>query len=294
MEGFARLSVITTRASPDRAIIRRPFMSTYDILIVGSGPAGLSAAITARARDKTVAVVSNKRTESGLYKASEIDNYPGFPGISGAELSGKLAAHAQGSGAKIVTGRVIAAVPSKSGVSVSTGSEIYSGRALILATGVAQTFVYPGENEYLGRGVSYCATCDGMLYRGKTVCAVSLMPEGERELDHLRSIGCNVITLPPKPIEIVGDGNVTGVISDGETIACDGVFIFRSTVAAATLLPGLALTDGVIKTDRDMSTNLPGIFAAGDCVGAPRQIAKAVGEGQIAALGAVSYIDSRE
>jgi thioredoxin reductase (NADPH) len=269
-------------------------MDTYDILIVGSGPAGLSAAITARARDKSVAVVSNKRAESGLYKASAIDNYPGIPSVSGAELSDKLAAHASDAGADMFEGRVVAAVSSKSGVSVSTGGEIYSGRALILATGVVQTFVYPGENEFLGRGVSYCATCDGMLFRGKTVGVISLIAEGESEIEYLKSIGCVVVELPTKDVEIRGGDKVTGVAVGDEEIKCDGVFIFRSTLPAATLLPGLKLVGGVIDVSRDMGTSIPGVFAAGDCTGAPRQIAKAVGEGQIAALGAVSYIDSGE
>jgi thioredoxin reductase (NADPH) len=263
----------------------------YDVIIIGSGPAGLSAAITARARGKSALVISNNRAESGFYKAREIDNYPGFPGVSGAELSGKLAAHAQGAGAALVLGRVTAAMASKSGVSVSYGGEAETSRTLILALGIVQTAVFPGETELLGRGVSYCATCDGMLYRGKRIAVVCLSPEAESEAEYLRSIGCEVTALTTDKIRVNGDARVESVTTPDGAIPCDGVFILRKTIAPATLLPGLALEDGHIAVNRGMSAGIPGVFAAGDCAGAPYQIAKAVGEGQIAALSAVKYID---
>jgi thioredoxin reductase (NADPH) len=228
-----------------------------------------------------------------LYKAREIDNYPGLPGISGAELSGKLTAHAQGAGAKLITDRVISAMASKSGAAVTCGGEVFEASALILATGVAQTSVFPGENELLGRGVSYCATCDGMFFRGKRVFVWGTVEEADSEAAYLASIGCEVTRTGAKMLEILGEGPVTGIRADGEEIACDGVFIFRHTIAASSLLPGLETEKGVIRADSAMRTNLPGVFAAGDCVGAPYQIAKAAGEGQIAALSAAAYIDGK-
>ncbi|MDR3209560.1 MAG: NAD(P)/FAD-dependent oxidoreductase, partial [Oscillospiraceae bacterium] len=176
----------------------------YDLIVLGSGPAGLSAAITARARGKSVLIISNERTESGFFKAGKIDNYPGFPGVSGAELSDTLTAHAQSSGAAFVTSRVVSALASRNRVSVSYGSEAESARALILALGVVQTAVFPGEAELLGRGVSYCATCDGMLYRGKHVAVVCLSPDAEDEAAHLRSIGCEVTTLKTSDVRVNG------------------------------------------------------------------------------------------
>ncbi|MDR0838779.1 MAG: NAD(P)/FAD-dependent oxidoreductase [Oscillospiraceae bacterium] len=263
----------------------------YDIIVIGSGPAGLSAAITAAARGKSVAVISNSRTESGLFKAPVIDNYPGFPGVSGAELSGKLMVHAQGAGARILSGRVTSALSVTGGINVGYGSEFESGRALILALGIVQTHVFPGEAELLGRGVSYCATCDGMLYRGKKVVVVSLAPDAPEEAEYLRSIGCDVTEVTTTDVVIFGVDRVQSVTADGVSIPCDGVFVLRRTVAPATLLSGLETADGHIAVNDDFSTSVPGVFAAGDCVGPPYQIAKAVGEGQLAAFAAIAYID---
>lgn len=262
----------------------------FDILIVGSGPAGLSAAITARMREKSVAVISNNRTDSGLYKAVEIGNYPGLPGISGAELSGKFTMHAQGMGAELILGRVTTILPMGKEITVSYGSEIASTKSLILATGIIQTSVFPGETELLGSGVSYCATCDGMLFKGKKVCVVCLSPDAEQEADFLESIGCLVTRLKTKNITVNGEGKVTSVTADGEEIACEGVFILRQTIAPDSLLTGLETDKGHIRVDRDMKTNIPGVFAAGDCTGTPYQVAKAVGEGQIAVLSAIEYL----
>lgn len=262
----------------------------FDILIVGSGPAGLSAAITARMREKSVAVISNNRTDSGLYKAVEIGNYPGLPGISGPELSGKMAMHAQGMGAELMTGRLTSILPAGKEINVSYGSEIVTAKSLVLATGVVQTSLFPGETKLLGSGVSYCATCDGMLFKGKKVCVVCLSPDAEQEADFLESIGCQVTRLKTKNITVNGEGKVTSVTADGVDIDCEGVFILRQTIAPDSLLPGLETDKGHIRVDRTMKTNIPGVFAAGDCTGTPYQVAKAVGEGQIAVLSAVEYL----
>ena len=262
----------------------------HDIIIIGDGPAGLSAAITARMRGKDVIIISKNRTESGLYKAIEIGNYPGLPGISGAELSGKLVMHASGMGVEIITGRVTTILPMGKEINISYGTEFTTAKSVILATGVVQTSVFPGEAELLGRGVSYCATCDGMLYRGKKVCVVCLSPDAEEEADFLESIGCEVTRLKTKKIAVHGENRVTSITADGEDIPCEAVFILRQTIAPDTLLPGLETDKGHIKTDRSMKTNIPGVFAAGDCVGTPYQVAKAVGEGQVAVLSAVDYL----
>jgi thioredoxin reductase (NADPH) len=261
-----------------------------DIIIIGSGPAGLSAAITARMREKSVVIISNSRTESGLAKAAEIGNYPGLPGISGADLSAKLVMHALGMGAELVTGRVTTVLPMGDEINVSYGTEIVSGKTLILATGIVQTSVFPGEKELLGSGVSYCATCDGMLFRGKRVCVVALSAEADEEADFLESIGCQVTRLKTKNIKINGEERVSSVTADGNDIPCDGVFILRATIAPTALVPGLETEKNHIKVDRAMRTSIPGIFAAGDCIGTPYQVVKAAGEGQIAVLSAVEYL----
>jgi len=260
-----------------------------DIIIVGGGPAGLSAAITARQRGKSATVISNDASNSGLYKAREIGNYPGLPGISGPELLRKLAGHAADAGATLVTGRVNSVLPADGAFHVGFGAGILSSKSLILATGVAQTGLFPGEEELLGSGVSYCATCDGMLYRGKRVCVVCLSPEADEEAQYLASIGCDVVKLRTKNLAINGEGRVTSVVADGEEIECAGVFVLRQAVAPHLLVPGIETENGHIKAGASAATNVPGVFAAGDCVGAPYQVAKAVGEGLIAALSASEY-----
>ncbi|NLA87638.1 MAG: FAD-dependent oxidoreductase, partial [Clostridiales bacterium] len=198
--------------------------------------------------------------------------------------------HAADMGAELITGRVTTVLPMGKEISVGYGTEILTGKRLILATGIVQASVFPGEAELLGSGVSYCATCDGMLFRGKKVVVVCLSPDAEEEADFLTSIGCQVIKVKTKKIKVNGEDRVTSVTADGEGIPCDGVFILRQTIAPASLIPGLETEKGHIKVDRSMKTNMPGVFAAGDCTGTPYQIAKAAGEGQVAVLSAVEYL----
>ena len=250
----------------------------------------MSAAITARQRNNSVSVISNDRTKSGLFKAHRVDNYPGLPMISGSELLEKLAAHAESSGVEIITGQVNTVLPVGDAFHLGYGTEIITATSVILATGVAQTSLFPGEEELLGLGVSYCATCDGMLFRGKRVCAVCLTPDSREEAEYLASIGCEVVLLETQDVKIIGDTRVTGVIADGEEIACDGVFVLRQTVAPHLLLSGIQTEGGYICASSTGETNIPGVFTAGDCVGAQFQVAKAVGQGQVAALSASEYV----
>ena len=265
----------------------------FDVIVIGGGPAGLSAAITLRQRGKEVAVISNDHTKSGLYKAKELGNYPGLPGVSGPELLSKLMDHASGMGACLISGKVSNILPGGEVFHVGYDMEFESSKCVIIATGVVQSSLFPGEEELLGRGVSYCATCDGMLFRGKKVCVIALAPEADEEAEYLKSIGCSVVLLHTNNIAINGEKNVSSVTADGEVVECDGVFILRHAIAPHMLLKGLILEDGHILVGRSYKTNIPGVFAAGDCAGTPYQIAKAVGEGQIAALSAVEYITKK-
>ena len=255
----------------------------YDLLIVGGGPAGLTAAIHARARNKSVLVVTNDPTASPLCKAAEMDNYPGLPHVSGLELVERLVAQATELGAELRRGRVLNLMPMGDVVMVSVGTEVVEASAAILAVGVARAIPLRGEEALLGRGVSYCATCDGMFYRNRPIVVAGNAPDLEEETEYLRSIGCQVTVAPLTGLEILGENSVTGVrLPDGTELPCDGVFLLRSTIAPTQLAPGLELENGYIKIDAHMATNLPGVYAAGDCTGQPLQLAKAVGQGQLA------------
>ncbi|MCD7757285.1 MAG: FAD-dependent oxidoreductase [Clostridiales bacterium] len=278
----------------------------YDCIIIGGGPAGLSAAITLRRRNRTALVISNPTARNPLSKAERVDNYLGLPGLTGQELTDKFLDHAQQAGAKLRTGKVLSAMPFD-GWMLTVGSEVFQSRALIIATGVARGQKYPGEQQLLGRGVSYCATCDGVLYRNKPVIVVGRSADAPLEANYLADIGCQVTYVSPTQpeglspsipfvranrLEVLGENAVEGLLADGAKLPCAGVFILREAVAPTDLLPDLATEDGYIAVNRRMETNLPGVFAAGDCTGKPLQVAKAVGEGQVAAESADRWLES--
>lgn len=280
---------------------------SYDILVLGSGPAGLAAAVAARGRGKSVLVIGNRWQDSPLARAERVDNYLGLPAGSGKELLAQFYDHAVKAGADFVTGRAVSMMV-YGGVFATVGSQVYDGKALILAPGVQRQAKYPGEETYLGRGVSYCATCDGMLYRGKPVAVAGRSPDAPLEANYLKSLGCQVTYVAAQRPEgldgdipfvrgsrlaVIGEQAVTALEVDGAKLPCAGVFILRQAVAPTDLLPQLETENGVIRVDRTMATNLPGVFAAGDCTGGPLQVAKAVGEGHVAALSACAWLEEQ-
>jgi thioredoxin reductase (NADPH) len=284
----------------------------YDIIVIGAGPAGLSAAITARARNLSVLILSNKPQESPLAKARLIDNYPGLPQVSGLKLLEEMLSQAHSLGAIFRSERVVSVLPLGDRFSAATGGDAFDARAVILAPGTSVAKPFNGEAEFLGRGVSYCATCDGMLYRTSTVCVVGLNSESVEEANFLAGIGAKVVYLAkqaPKGLAddiLAEEGTVAAIRGDSlgvtelafknkatgniESIPCNGVFILRPSIAPDALISGLGLNGGSIVVDNRMRTNIPGVFAAGDCTGKPLQIAKAVGEGQQATFSAVEYL----
>jgi len=280
----------------------------YDVIVLGCGPAGLAAAVAARGRNKRVLVVGNRWEDSPLARAERVDNYLGLPGKTGAEMLAIFYDHAREMGVEFVTGKVIALMEWE-GFMLTVGDQIYQGSALVLAPGVVRQAKFPGEQEYLGRGVSYCATCDGMLYRGRDVVVVGRSKDAPHEANYLSGLGCRVayvssgkaeglrneiIQVQANRIEVQGEGTVSGITADGVHIPCGGVFILREAVASTDLLPQLETRQGAVVVDRGMRTNLTGVFAAGDCTGTPLQVAKAVGEGHIAGLSAADYLDQRQ
>lgn len=280
----------------------------YDILIVGGGPAGLSAAVAAQSRGKRCLVLSNPWEHNPLSKAPQIHNYLGMPGITGREMMEQFQRHALDLGAELRVGRVLSAMELDGVFYLTVGSQVYEGRKLILATGVQRGQKYPGEEHLVGRGVSYCATCDGMLYRKRPVAVIGRAKDAPLEANYLQQIGCQVTYVSPtEPVglepqipriranrlEILGEDSVTGLLADGAKLPCEGVFILRETVAPNDLFPDLAVEEGYLRVNRQMETNLPGVYAAGDCTGKPLQISKAVGEGLIAGEAAAEALEAQ-
>lgn len=280
----------------------------FDVAIIGRGPAGFSAAINVRARGKTAVVIGPEIAHNPLYQAKQIDNYLGMEACSGEDYLRAAQAHVQASGAALLGGRVLSAVAAGDGFYLSVGADMLEAGAIVLANGVVRTKKLPGEQELLGRGVSYCATCDGMLFRGKTVAVLGYSGDAAEEANHLKHIGCKVLYfaakppqqlddgidyLPLKSPKLLGEGELTGLENAGEEIPLSAVFIIRSTIAPTELFPTLALEENYIAVNRRMETNIPGVFAAGDCTGQPLQISKAVGEGLIAGQCAAQYVKER-
>lgn len=266
--------------------------NTFDVIIIGGGAAGCSAALTLRNRGKSAAIVSNPVSTTALYKAEWVTNYPGTGGISGRELAEKMLEEAVDSGIQLIRGRALSVMPFGDGFGVAVGNDYYQCSALIVAAGITREKLYPGEEEFLGRGVSYCATCDGMLYRGKTVALVGSSREAAEDAAFLREIGCDVLEFSENGrYEIKGGMKADTLVYKGEEYKVDCIFIIKDTVSVTQLVPGLEYSNGGIVTARDMSTAVKGVFAAGDCTGKPLQLGKAVGEGNIAALSACAYLD---
>jgi len=268
-----------------------------DVAIIGGGPAGISAALTAIQRGKSVVIISADPEQSHLAKAEKINNYPGMVGMSGSEMLEVMTKQAEAAGAFFMHGRATSIMNMGESFGIAVGSEFVEAEAVILTLGISMGKPYKGETDFLGRGVSYCATCDGMLYRNKKVAVIGLCADAPEEAEFLKNIGCDVEYFDrsrAKSYEIRGEATVNALIADGVEYPVDGIFILRSGVAPDLLMFGLEMKNGAIAVDRSMSTNLPGIFAAGDCTGTPYQLPKAVGEGNIAALSAVKYIDTVE
>ncbi|HWR38142.1 MAG TPA: NAD(P)/FAD-dependent oxidoreductase [Patescibacteria group bacterium] len=280
----------------------------FDIAIVGGGPAGLSAALTGRIRNKTVAIFEPYGFSAKVQQAHLIDNYPGLPGISGKEMIERMAAHCLEHEPVVIKEKVVNIFPGDP-FTLLTPGDTYEAKTIILTTGVATTALLTGEKEYIGRGVAYCATCDGRMYTGKDVAVVSYTAAEEHEVKFLGEICRNVFYLPQykgdfshlgdkvriiggKPRAVLGAEQVTALATDKEELKVDGIFIMRQSDPLENLLPDLVLENNAIRVNRDLSTNIPGVFAAGDCTGRPWQVAKAVGEGLTAVLSAVAYVDA--
>lgn len=272
----------------------------YDCAIIGTGPAGLSAAINLKLHNKRFLWFGSKEMSAKVTLAEKVANYPGFPMITGEELAEKFSGHAEAMGLEIMDKMVSQIMCTRQGFTLLADNDLFEAKNLILAMGVVTTRELPGEKALVGRGVSYCATCDGFLYRGKTIGILCTDKRFAHEIRYLAGLagkvylfpayndctvaGENVQVMQEKIASVNGEKKLTSVtLKDGTELPLDGLFCMRSAIAPTTLMPGLNVEKGLIPVDRTMETNIPGCFACGDCTGAPYQFAKAVGEGNVAA-----------
>ncbi|MFA9398141.1 MAG: NAD(P)/FAD-dependent oxidoreductase [Clostridiaceae bacterium] len=280
----------------------------YDVAVVGSGPSGLAAAINAKIRNKTVLIFGNDELSSKLTKAPKINNYLGFYDISGKELKDNFKNHIEKMGLEIKKERINAVYAMGEYFALMVNDVIYEAKTVIIASGIEYNKPIKGEEEFLGKGVGYCATCDAPLYKGKTVAILGYNKEAEEEAGFVSELTDKLYYIPmykgdvssnskmevvrDRPLEILGDTSVNSLLLKEAKLEVDGVFVLKDSISPSQLVPGLLIEDNHIKVNRKMETSIKGCYAAGDCTGKPYQYMKSVGEGQVAALNAVSYIDN--
>ena len=282
----------------------------YDCIIIGSGPAGLSAAINLKTYNKKFLWFGNANLSEKVQKAEKVVNYPGMPAVTGKELAEAFLAHKESQELEIID-KIVTTIYDMDGYyTVMAENQFFETDTIILAMGVVSANQYAGEAEFMGRGVSYCATCDGALYKDKTIAVVCTAKRFEHEIDFLADMAEKVYLFPfykdceiskenvervQKSIkQIKGGFRVEELVLAGEEVLpVDGVFIMRNAIAPTTLLDKLEVVDGHINVNRQMETNVKGIYAAGDCTGKPYQYAKAVGEGNVAAHSVIEYLGEK-
>jgi len=279
-----------------------------DIAIIGTGPGGVSAAITSKVRNKSILLFGESTLSSKIEKASSILNYPGMPNTSGASLSSAFREHLQALDIIVTEDKVKAVYAMGDYFSIQGASQMYEATSVIIATGANVTKPYEGELEFLGRGVSYCATCDAALYKDREAIVVATSNKEEDEVRFLAEVASKVyyvptykgeIDMPPnveivegKPQKILGQLKADTLVLDTKELKAFGIFILRESIAADKLVPGIKFENNSIWVDKNMATSIAGCFACGDVTGKPYQYIKAAGEGNVAALSAVSYVDN--
>ena len=300
----------------------------YDLIIAGSGPAGLTAAIYAmRAELKTLVIEKNYMSGGQIINTYEVDNYPGFPGINGFDLAMKFHEHAVKLGAEFTTDEILSVKKEEKNLWTVTGTNgVYQAKAVLAACGAHHRKLnIPGEEEFAGKGVSYCATCDGAFYRGKTtavigggdvavedaiflarMCKKVYLVHRRDQLRAAKSLQKKLMELPnveilwnKVPDEIVGTKTVEALyISDTQTgeqfdYAVDGVFIAVGITPDSKAFAEAAQTDeqGYIIAGEDCTTTTEGLFAAGDIRTKPlRQIITAAADGANAVSAVEKYL----
>ncbi|MCB8937696.1 MAG: FAD-dependent oxidoreductase [Ardenticatenaceae bacterium] len=305
--------------------------NNYDVVIIGGGPAGASAAIyTARSELRTL-VIDKGLTAGALGVTSKISNYPGVPGpISGAKLVEIMREQAESFGAKFITDKVVGITIDGEQKEVIAGTGNFRAKVLILATGaMGRTSTVSGEEELLGRGVSYCATCDGAFFRDQDVAVVGNNDEALEEALFLTKYAKNIHLIVPTPElkaraslaeevaenpkiqvhlatrlkEINGNGRVQNILihprkGEPETLPVTGAFVYLQGSQPITdyLMGQLDTTnEGCLVVDSEMQTSMPGVFAVGDLLCTHiKQAVVAASDGVLAAVAADKYVNGRK
>nr|WP_270487312.1 thioredoxin-disulfide reductase [Clostridium fessum] len=301
----------------------------YDIIIIGSGPAGLSAAIYAqRACLDTIVIEKNGISGGQVLNTWEVDNYPGFPGVTGFELSRQFREHANKLGARVVQDEVVQVELSRNVKKVVCEEETYEARCVILASGAHhRTLEVPGEEELRGAGVSYCATCDGAFFRGRTVAVVGggdaaledaiflarmcekvyivhrrdKLRGAKRLQERLQALENIEFVWNSETVAIEGNAQVEALrlrqtkTGEERRLDVDGVFIAVGIAPESELYAGQLELDeqGYIRADESGQTSVPGVFAAGDVrTKALRQILTAASDGANCVASAERYLQA--
>ena len=301
----------------------------YDIIIIGSGPAGLSAAIYAqRACLDTIVIEKNGISGGQVLNTWEVDNYPGFPGVTGFELSRQFREHANKLGARVVQDEVVQVELSGNLKKVVCEEETYEARCVILASGAHhRTLEVPGEEELRGAGVSYCATCDGAFFRGRTVAVVGggdaaledaiflarmcekvyivhrrdKLRGAKRLQERLQALENIEFVWNSETVAIEGKAQVEALrlrqtkTGEEKRLDVDGVFIAVGIAPESELYAGQLELDeqGYIRADESGQTSVPGVFAAGDVrTKALRQILTAASDGANCVASAERYLQA--
>ena len=283
----------------------------FDIAVIGGGPAGIAAAITAQSKGRKVVLFEAHGFSPRWRSVTEISDYLGLRPMSGTELMDHFVAHLSRTDVFVVEEKVVSLKEAGNGFVIGTPSGNFNADAVVLCTGVSRSNLLVGEKEFMGRGVSYCAKVDGVNYKGKRVAAIATTDDAMEEIELLADY-CEHVYLfprysgfrPPKrknitiviepPTEITGTDRVTGLHTDTDFFGVQAVFMFRATDPLNSFLPELQIRGRSVYVDDQAQTNVEGVFAGGDCTGQHWQVNRAAGQGQKAALSAIRYLAKRD
>lgn len=283
----------------------------YDLIVIGGGPAGISAAIYAKRANMNVLVFYTM--ESQLLKAHKIDNYYGFVnGINGQELYNNGIGQATNLGVHLLNEEVTDVTGGDGEFVVKTFTNEYKAKSVVIATGNKK--IKPdikGIDEHEGRGISYCAICDGFFYRNKKIAVIGNGRYAISEANDLKNVASEITILTngenmtedsdyivkkSKILQIAGDDGIVSkvIFEDNSELAIDGIFVAIGQAGGGDFAKklGILMENGIIQTDENMETNVKGIYVCGNLAGGFLQVNKAAYEGAVAGLAAVKYVKS--